>query len=411
MVGGGPAGLMAAEAALAAGHPVDLYESKGSVGRKFLIAGRGGLNLTHSDPPAAFATRYGTRASIVAGWLADFDADAHRRWAADLGIATFVGTSGRVFPADMKAAPLLRAWLHRLRAAGLRIHVRHRCLGWDADGALRFATPDSERRVHADATVLALGGGSWPQLGSDGAWTQWLGGGDDAIAPLRPANCGFDLAWSEIFAARFAGHPVKRARLAWVGEDGTRDWRVGEFVITATGIEGSLVYTLSPRIRDALDAGATPRLALDLAPTRSHAAVLAALLAPRDGRSLTDVLRRRVGLDPVRIGLVHELVADLRRDPARLADAIKALPLQPLRARPIAEAISSAGGVRLEALDAGLMLRARPGVFCAGEMLDWEAPTGGFLLAASFASGRRAGLAAAAWRAENRAGLPQAPGM
>jgi uncharacterized flavoprotein (TIGR03862 family) len=406
VVGGGPAGLMAAEAALAAGVGVDLYESRGSVGRKFLIAGRGGLNLTHSESLPAFAARYGGRADAVAGWLRDFDNDAHRAWAAALGVDTFVGSSGRVFPTDMKAAPLLRAWLHRLRASGLRIHVRHRCLGWTEDGALRFDTPDGERCVHADATVLALGGASWPQLGSDGAWTEWLDAGAGAIAPLRPANAGFDLDWSAIFSARFAGTPVKRARLRAVDPAGDGEWRDGEFVVTATGIEGSLVYALAPRVRDALEAGLATRFELDLAPVRSEAAIAALIAAPRAGRSLSDVLRRRLGFDPVRIGLVNECVSpEARRDAARLASAIKALPLLPRRARPIAEAISSAGGVRLEALDAGLMLARRPGVFCAGEMLDWEAPTGGYLLAACFASGLRAGRAAARWLVQG-AGLP-----
>ncbi len=406
MVGGGPAGLMAAEAALAAGVGVDLYESRGSVGRKFLIAGRGGLNLTHSEALPAFAARYGARAEAVAGWLRDFDNEALRAWAVALGVDTFIGSSGRVFPTDMKAAPLLRAWLHRLRGAGLRIHVRHRCLGWSADGALRFETPEGERRVGAEATVLALGGASWPQLGSDGAWTAWLDAGADAIAPLRPANAGFDVDWSEIFSTRFAGAPVKRARLRVVDAAGAGDWRDGEFVVSATGIEGGLVYALAPRVRDALEAGQEARFELDLAPTRSESAIAALLAAPRAGRSLSDVLRRRLGFDPLRIGLVHECVpSEARADAARLAMAIKALPLRPRRPRPIAEAISSAGGVRLEALDEGLMLASRPGVFCAGEMLDWEAPTGGYLLAASFASGLRAGRVAAHWLAVHRTGL------
>ena len=403
---------MAAEAALAAGQPVDLFESRGSVGRKFLIAGRGGLNLTHSEPMPAFAARYRERAAPVGDWLAVFDNDAHRAWAAALGVETFVGSSGRVFPRDMKAAPLLRAWLHRLRAAGLRIHVRHRCTGWDAQGALRLETPNGERRVHATATVLALGGASWPQLGSDGAWTRWLDAGGDAIAPLRPANCGFDLDWSPIFISRFAGQPVKRARLTLAQADGGHDTRDGEFVVTESGIEGSLVYAFAPALRDALDAGRSPALTLDLAPTRALAAVEALLAAPRGGRSLTDVLRRRLGLDPVRIGLVHECVgAEARRDPAALAGAIKALPLRLQRPRPIVEAISSAGGVRLEAVDSGLMLRGKPGVFCAGEMLDWEAPTGGYLLAASFASGLRAGRSAAAWLNAAAAGVSPSPAM
>ena len=387
---------MAAEAALAAGHPVDLYEAKGSVGRKFLIAGRGGLNLTHSDSLPRFAERFGARSEAVAGWLRDFDPQAHRQWAAALGVDTFVGSSGRVFPSDMKAAPLLRAWLHRLRQQGLRIHVRHRWTGWADDGALRMETPDGERQVRPDALVLALGGASWPQLGSDGAWAGWLP--DAAVAPLRPANCGFDLDWSDIFRQRHAGQPVKRAHLSLVTREGREPGRLGEFVLTETGIEGSLVYALSGRIRDALDAGDAPVLELDLLPDRDREQLRAMLAAPRQGRSLSEVLRRRLHLDPARIGLVHELLPrSARVDADLLAESLKALPLRPLRPRPIAEAISSAGGVRLEALDDSLMLSARPGVFCAGEMLDWEAPTGGYLLAASFASGLRAGRSAAQW--------------
>ncbi len=389
---------MAAEAALAAGVAVDLFESRGSVGRKFLIAGRGGLNLTHSDPPARFASRYGERAAQVADWLRDFDNEAHRRWAEGLGIATFVGSSGRVFPEDMKAAPLLRAWLRRLREAGLRIHVRHTCRGWDENGRLRFDTESGEVAVSAKATVLALGGASWPQLGSDGAWVEWLSARGAQIAPLRPANCGFDLAWSEVFRQRFAGQPVKPAWLRLVVDGVAGMARQGEFVISESGIEGSLVYALSAQIRDALEAGKQPMLELDLLPKLAVDELQKKLSAPADGRSLSEILRRRLGLDGVRAGLVHELVPrEELRDPARLAARIKALPLRPLRARPIAEVISSAGGVRLEALDARLMVKDLPGVFCAGEMLDWEAPTGGYLLAASFASGKRAGDGAAQW--------------
>jgi uncharacterized flavoprotein (TIGR03862 family) len=398
VIGGGPAGLMAAEAALAAGVPVDLFEAKGSVGRKFLIAGRGGLNLTHSDPPARFASRYGERATAVADWLREFDNDAHRRWAEGLGISTFVGSSGRIFPQDMKAAPLLRAWLRRLREAGLRIHARHVCRGWNDDGQLRFATESGEIALKARACVLALGGGSWPQLGSDGAWMQWLGEVGAEIAPLQAANCGFDLAWSEHFRKRFAGQPVKPAWLRVVVAGKSGESVQGEFVVTETGIEGSLVYALSAQVRDALRAGETVLLELDLTPKFKLEQVRERLAAPSDGRSLSEILRRRLGLDGVRAGLVHELVSrEALRDPSRLAGMIKALPLRPLRPRPIAEAISSAGGVRLECMDTLLMLRERPGVFCAGEMLDWEAPTGGYLLAASFASGRRAGAAAATW--------------
>ena len=389
---------MAAEAALAAGVAVDLFEAKGSVGRKFLIAGRGGLNLTHSDPPQRFASRYRGRAAAVAEWLRDFDNDAHRRWADSLGIATFVGSSGRVFPKDMKAAPLLRAWLRRLREAGLRIHVRHVCRGWDEQGRLCFDTANGEVAVRAAATVLALGGGSWPQLGSDGAWVEWLRGRDVQIADLRPSNCGFDLEWSAHFRQRFAGQAVKPAwlRLVLGGTWGAS--LQGEFVVTETGIEGSLVYALSAQIRDALDAGHPVLLELDLAPQLTLEQVRERLDSAAKGRSLSEILRRRFGLEGVRAGLVHELVPrEVLHDAPRLAAMLKALPLRPLRTRPIAEAISSAGGVCFEAMNPQLMLRSFPGVFCAGEMLDWEAPTGGYLLAASFASGKRAGSAAASY--------------
>jgi len=387
---------MAAEAALAAGAAVDLYEGKASVGRKFLIAGRGGLNLTHSDPPARFAGRYGARAPEVARWLDAFGPDALRAWARGLGIETFVGSSGRVFPLDQKAAPLLRAWVSRLRDAGLRIHVRHRCLGFDGDDTLRFATPEGETtRKHA-AVVLALGGGSWPQLGSDGEWTHWLGE-RVALAPLAPSNCGFDVGWSPNFAERFAGAPVKPGWIGVRGEDGL-DWHQGEFVVTSTGIEGSLVYALSARLRDAIAAQGSVEVALDLAPGRDAGRLARDLARPRGSRSFSEFLRRQAGIEGVRAGLLRELVPDAaQHEPARLAAAIKAAPLRLLRPRPLAEAISTAGGVAPEALDEHLMLRERPGVFCAGEMLDWEAPTGGYLLSACFASGYVAGRGAAAW--------------
>ncbi|OGT59183.1 MAG: NAD(FAD)-utilizing dehydrogenase [Gammaproteobacteria bacterium RIFCSPHIGHO2_12_FULL_63_22] len=392
---------MAAEAALDAGQPVDLFEAKGSVGRKFLIAGKGGLNLTHSESPDRFHGRYGARAGVVAGWLHQFDNDALREWARSLGVETFVGSSGRVFPADMKAAPLLRAWVRRLREGGVRFHVRHRCTGFDAGGALVFETPEGALRVHAGATVLALGGGSWPQLGSDGAWTQWLAAQGVQVHPLTPANCGFDIPWTEHFSSRHAGAPVKPAWLSLTVGDADTVRRQGEFVITATGIEGSLVYALSGRIRDALARHEPFRLELDLAPEKSIAWVRQQLSLPSKGRSLSEQLRRRLGISGVEAALLHEIVPrpDMK-DPAVLAQWIKALPLQPLRPRPIEEAISSAGGVSIEALDPGLMSRNIPGLFCAGEMLDWEAPTGGYLLAASFASGRRAGENAAKWISE-----------
>lgn len=398
VVGGGPAGLMAAEIARAAGFEVDLFEAKSSVGRKFLVAGKGGLNLTHSEPFAAFTARYGARGTEVSGWLGAFDADALRQWARDLGIETFIGSSGRVFPRDLKAAPLLRSWVRRLRDSGVRFHVQHRCLGWNASGALRFATPGGEIKVRPAASVLALGGGSWPQLGSDGAWVAWLAERGASVASLKPSNCGFDVTWSEHFAARFAGEPIKPAWITLTDADGAARTYQGEFVITATGVEGSLIYALSARLRDAIERSGEATIELDLAPGRDAARLVEELSRPRQGRSLSEFLRRNAGIRGVQAGLVHELVSRAdAADPLALARRIKALPLRLRRSRPLAESISTAGGVTLEGLDENLMIRSLPGVFCAGEMLDWEAPTGGYLLAASFASGRVAGAGAAQW--------------
>lgn len=397
IVGGGPAGLMAAEVARAAGLEVDVFDAKGSVGRKILIAGKGGLNLTHSERRPAFDRRYRGRSGDVAVWLDDFDADALRDWARGLGIDTYVGTSGRVFPLDRKAAPLLRGWVRRLREDGVRVHVQHRWTGWAA-GALRFETHDGERRVHADATVLALGGGSWPELGSDGAWVPWLRAQNVDVAPLLPSNCGFDAGWTEHFTQRHAGAPLKPVVAHWRDADGEEHALQGECVVTATGIEGSLVYALSASLRDAIATDGSVLLHLDLTPGRELARLEHDLGKPRAGRSLSGHLRRQGGISGVKAALVFELLGKQAGDDiALLARTIKRLPLRLLRARPIGEAISSAGGVRLEAMDASLMLRAMPGVFCAGEMLDWEAPTGGYLLTACFASGRRAGLGAVEW--------------
>jgi len=397
ILGGGPAGLMAAEVLAAAGRAVTVFDAKPSVGRKFLLAGKGGLNLTHAEAFAPFVARFGARAAQIEPLLRGFDADALRAWAAGLGVETFVGTSGRVFPKDLKAAPLLRAWLQRLRAAGVKFAMRHRWTGWSGDGALRFDTPDGERLVTPQATLLALGGASWPQLGSDGAWAPLLQARGVDLAPLRPANCGFDVGataahpqgpgWSERFAAEFAGQPVKPVALAAEGFAG----RPGEFVITATGIEGSLVYAASAALREALDANGTVTLTLDLLPQLAPERVHAEVAHPRGSRSLSSHLKSRLHLSPLKLGLLHELLTrEQMLDPATLAAALKALPLTLHAARPVAEAISTAGGVRFEALTDGLMLRALPGVFCAGEMLDWEAPTGGYLLTACFASGRAA---------------------
>ncbi|HEY6612112.1 MAG TPA: TIGR03862 family flavoprotein [Pseudomonas sp.] len=397
VIGGGPAGLMAAEVLAAGGAQVELFDAMPSLGRKFLLAGVGGMNITHAEAKPAFIQRYGARQTEIGHLLEGFDADALRAWIHALGIDTFVGSSGRVFPSDMKAAPLLRAWLRRLRESGVALHTRSRWLGWTDSGALRIATADGEQTIQADALVLALGGGSWARLGSDGAWVPLLEARGIAVAPLQPSNCGFEVAgWSAFFSDKFAGAPVKPVAIAVDGQAP----RQGEFVVTDKGVEGSLIYALSAPIRERINQDGRATIHLDLLPHRSREQVAAALAKPRGSRSLAKHLASQLGIDGVRAGLLRELTdADTFQDMAKLATAIKALPLELLRARPLDEAISSAGGVPFEALDAQLMLRQLPGVFCAGEMLDWEAPTGGYLLTACFASGRAAGLGALRWLA------------
>ena len=421
VIGGGPAGLMAAEVLSGAGVAVDLYDAMPSIGRKFLLAGKGGLNLTHSEPSDRFASRYGARRAQIEALLRGFDAQALRAWAKGLGVDTFVGTSGRVFPTDMKAAPLLRAWLQRLRhpasgGAGVQFHMRHRWLGWMADGqTLRFESPQGEVQAQADAVVLALGGGSWARLGSNGAWVPLLSSRGVAVAPLLPANCGFDVAgqrhvtegqalpvqvvpeqaragWSEHFQTRFAGQPFKSVAVAFSNSQGQTFQRKGEFVATATGIEGSLIYAASSLLRDEIIRGGHATLYLDLLPDMSSERVLAEVSHPRGSRSLSSHLKSRLGLEGIKMAILHELLGkEEMNQPETLARAIKALPLHLVAARPLIEAISTAGGVLFEVLNQNLMCEALPGVFCAGEMLDWEAPTGGYLLTACFASGRRAG--------------------
>ena len=400
VIGGGPAGLMAAERLRAAGVAVDLFDAKPSVGRKFLLAGKGGLNLTHSEDAAPFRSRFAERSTEVGRWLDRFDGPALRSWAADLGVDTFVGSSGRVFPIEMKAAPLLRAWLQRLRACGVRFHMRRRWLGWAEDGrSLRFQREDgSEEQHQAGAVVLALGGASWPQLGSDAAWVPMLEARGVEIAALRAANCGFDVgrAWTPLFAERFAGQPVKPVALNFAGRSGRTFRRQGEFVITATGIEGSLVYAASSLLREEIAEFGEAQIELDLLPGRSAEFVAAECARGRGSRSMSTHLKSRLSIEGLKAGLLHELLSkDEYHDPATVARILKAAPLKLTRARPVAEAISTAGGVKLEALDDGLQLKALPGVFCVGEMLDWEAPTGGYLLTASMASAWVAAEAAA----------------
>lgn len=395
IIGGGPAGLMAAEVLSQGGVRVDLYDGMPSVGRKFLLAGVGGMNITHSEAWPAFLSRYAERAPNIAPLLRAFDADALCRWIHDLGIETFVGSSGRVFPTDMKAAPLLRAWLKRLRDSGVVIHTRHRWLGWDENGALRIDSPEGEKTLNPDATLLALGGGSWSRLGSDGAWMLPLEQRGVGLAPLQPSNCGFEVqAWSEVMVSKFAGAPLKNIAIG-LNDDVPR---LGECVITATGIEGSLIYALSAPIREAINVHGAATIHIDLLPGRPVDKLQAALSKPRGSRSMAKHLHSQVGIDGVKAALLRELTdAATFADPALLARAIKALPLTLVKTRPLDEAISSAGGVTFEAMDERMMLKALPGVFCAGEMLDWEAPTGGYLLTACFASGRAAGAGMLKW--------------
>ena len=395
VIGGGPAGLMAAEVLCQAGVNVDVYDAMPSVGRKFLMAGKGGMNITHAEPIDRFVSRYGKRSEKIAPWLADFGPEALREWVHGLGISTFVGSSGRVFPDDMKAAPLLRAWLHRLREAGVRFHMRHRWQGWAGD-ALIFASPDGEVAIRADAVVLAMGGGSWAQLGSDGAWVTLLEARGIPVAPLKPANCGFDVGWSVHFAEKFAGQPIKSVTVSFTDSTGETHVRQGDLMVTANGVEGGLIYALSALLRDEIEARGSAVIHIDLLPGKSLSRLAEEIGHPRGSRSMSSHLQSRANIKGVKSGLLREILAKEDFDrPELLAAAIKSLPVRLVAPRPLIEAISSAGGVSFEGLDQQLM--ALPGVFCAGEMLDWEAPTGGYLLTACFASGRRAGLGALQW--------------
>ncbi len=425
IIGGGPAGLMAAqvlsESALKAGWQVHVYDAMPSVGRKFLLAGKGGLNLTHSEAFEPFLSRYGPQQRPMGAMLKQFGAPEVQSWAQALGVATFVGSSGRVFPKDMKAAPLLRAWLHQLRVAGVQFHMRHRWLGWSgaedntAKGAsnltghqLQFSSPQGAVTVQADAVVLALGGGSWARLGSDGAWVDVLAAQGVDVKPLLPSNCGFDLstAWTAHFSSRFAGQPFKTVAITVPSQDASppRFARQGEFVATATGVEGSLIYAASSLLRNDIAAQGHAMLYLDLLPDRTPEQVLAEVRHPRGSRSLSSHLKSRLKIDGIKAAVLHEMLGkEEYKQPQALAAAIKALPIRLKAARPLDEAISSAGGVAFEGLGTDLMLKQsnlhKPGIFCAGEMLDWEAPTGGYLITACLSSGAQAGRGVAAYLA------------
>jgi uncharacterized flavoprotein (TIGR03862 family) len=396
VVGAGPAGLMVAEVLAQGGADVTIYDAMPSAGRKFLMAGRGGLNLTHSEPLPQFLARYREAMPHVQAAIEAFPPQALRDWSEALGQETFVGSSGRVFPKAFKASPLLRAWLRRLDAMGVRLALRHRWTGWHEQGRLRFQTPDGPQFVETSATVLALGGASWPRLGSDGAWVETLVAKGVQISPLRPANSGFTVAWSDIFRDRFEGQPLKGVALTF-GEHSVR----GEAVVTRTGIEGGAVYALSAELREAIDRG-TAILQVALRPDLDVKDLIAKVSAPKGKQSLSNFLRKAVSLSPVAIGLLQEAAkasgASLASlSPADLASLINAVPIELTGIVPIARAISTAGGIAFGEIDADFMIRRLPGVFAAGEMLDWEAPTGGYLLQASFATGVAAGRGTLKW--------------
>jgi uncharacterized flavoprotein (TIGR03862 family) len=393
VIGGGPAGLMASEIISAHSVKVDVYDSMPSVGRKFLMAGKSGLNITHSDPFDVFVSRYGKRQKQIEPLLKNFGAKELREWVHSFGIETFIGTSGRVFPTGMKASPLLRAWLSRLNASNVTFHLRHKWTGFLHDNSLHFLTPDGKVTVKTDAVVLALGGGSWSRLGSDGAWVPWLMQAGAEVEPLRPSNCGFEVEWSPHFREKYDGHPIKSVILSF-----EEFHQQGEFIVTKEGVEGSLIYAASGVMRDEIYANGKAVLNLDLKPDRTLEWLKEKLSRPHGKRSLASYLEKTLGIKGVKAGLLREFVPkEDFTNSERLAEFIKALPVPLVRTSPLDEAISSAGGVTFESLDEHLMLKNMPGVFCAGEMLDWEAPTGGYLLTACFSSGNAAGVGVLKW--------------
>jgi hypothetical protein len=397
VIGAGPAGLMAAEVLAQGGARVTVYDAMPSVGRKFLMAGRGGLNLTHSEPLASFLTRYREAMPQLAAAIEAFPPDRLRAWCEALGQETFVGSSGRIFPKSLKASPLLRAWLRRLDAIGVRFSLRHRWTGWDETDRLVFQTPDGQIAVEAGATVLALGGASWPRLGSDGGWVAMLGARGVNISPLKPANCGFTVAWSKIFCDRFEGYPLKGIALSF-GAHRAR----GEAVITNNGIEGGAVYALSADLREAILSSGKATLHIALRPDVKTSDLIARLSAPRGKQTFSNWLRKAAQVSTVGIGLLREAarvsgISLSSLSPQNLAELVNAVPVVLTGIAPIARAISTAGGIALDELDADFMIRHLPGVFAAGEMLDWEAPTGGYLLQACFATGAAAGRGALKW--------------
>lgn len=401
VIGGGPAGLMAAETLVQGGAKVDLFDAMPTVGRKFLLAGKGGLNLTHAEDISDFVRRYGKRETVINTWLNEFSPQNLRQWAKNLGIETFVGSSGRIFPADMKAAPLLRSWLHRLREKSVQFHMRHRWTGWEKND-LRFSTAQNDVFVKADAVVLALGGASWPQLGSNGGWVPLLKEKGITIAPLEPSNCGFEVSWSDHFKANFAGEPLAPIAITYTNEEGGTSRRLGQFLVTEYGVEGNLIYALSGLFRDQIKAQGSIQIHLDLLPDLALHRALQHCEHPRGSRSLAGHLQSRLNLRGVKTALLREICTpEAIENPVSLANAIKALPITLNAPRSISEVISTAGGVKFDAMDRNLMLKELPGVFCAGEMLDWEAPTGGYLLTGCFASGKVAGKSALNWLARS----------